>query len=148
MRKHRHFSVIRPKMCVDVPNVLAEKPPGQHDRFSKVGEVKDWRSTENNCSFEINGMAKINIDIIDKQPFRSVTYKATANVGANTASAARDLVFTFNGACAQADPTSLAFRGSKVVLAAMLTTFLLVSVLLMVAKVLRPERPASARARL
>jgi hypothetical protein len=48
---------------------------------------------------------------------------------------------------AQADPTSLAFRGSKVVLATMLTTFLLASVLLMVAKVLRPEPPAGARAR-
>lgn len=38
-------------------------------------------------------------------PTNQDTYKATANVGANTASAARDLVFTFNGACAQADPT-------------------------------------------
>jgi len=62
----------------------AEKTYGLVSNFNNFGsslppEVKDWRSTENNCSFEINGMAKINIDIIDKQPCRSVTYKATAN---------------------------------------------------------------------
>lgn len=42
-------------------------------------EVKNWQSTEDNCSFEISGMAKINIDIVDKKPFQSVTFKATAN---------------------------------------------------------------------
>jgi hypothetical protein len=62
----------------------AEKTYGLVSNFNNFGgslppEVKDWQSTENNCSFEINGMAKINIDIIDKQPFRSVTYKVTAN---------------------------------------------------------------------
>jgi hypothetical protein len=42
-------------------------------------EVEKWESTENTCSFEISGMAKINIEIIDKQLNKSVTFKATAN---------------------------------------------------------------------
>jgi hypothetical protein len=62
----------------------AEKTYGLVSNFNNFGsslppEVKNWQSTENNCSFEISGMAKINIEIIDKKPFRSVTYKATAN---------------------------------------------------------------------
>ena len=42
-------------------------------------EVEKWESTETTCSFEISGMAKISIEIIDKQPNESVTFKATAN---------------------------------------------------------------------
>ncbi len=42
-------------------------------------EVQNWQSTENKCSFEISGMAKINIEIIDKKEFSQITYKASAN---------------------------------------------------------------------
>lgn len=42
-------------------------------------QVENWASTENTCSFEISGMAKISIEIIDKKPNESITYKATAN---------------------------------------------------------------------
>lgn len=46
---------------------------------SLPSEVTNWQSTENQCSFEISGMAKISIEIIDKIEFSNITYKATAN---------------------------------------------------------------------
>lgn len=65
-------------------NAPAEKTYQLVSNFNNFGaslppEVKNWKSTENNCSFEVSGMAKINIDIIDKVPFESVTYKVSAN---------------------------------------------------------------------
>ncbi len=62
----------------------AEKTYRLVSNFNNFGrslpaEVQNWQSTENNCSFEISGMAKIAIEIIDKKEFESITYNLTAN---------------------------------------------------------------------
>lgn len=67
-----------------VINATPAKTFGLVSNFNNFGsslpeEVKNWQSTENQCSFEISGMAKISIEIIDKKEFSSITFKATAN---------------------------------------------------------------------
>lgn len=67
-----------------VINATSAKTFGLVSNFNNFGsslpeEVKNWQSTESQCSFEINGMAKISIEIIDKKEFSSITFKATAN---------------------------------------------------------------------
>ena len=62
----------------------AEKTYRLVSNFNNFGrslpaEVQNWQSTEHNCSFEISGMAKIAIEIIDKKEFESITYNLTAN---------------------------------------------------------------------
>lgn len=65
-------------------NATAEKTYRLVSNFNNFGrslpaEVQNWQSTENNCTFEISGMAKIAIEIIDKKEFESITYQVTAN---------------------------------------------------------------------
>jgi hypothetical protein len=65
-------------------NATSEKTYRLVSNFNNFGsslptEVQNWVSTENQCSFEINGMAKISIDIVEKKEFERITYKASAN---------------------------------------------------------------------
>lgn len=51
------------------------------NNFGKVlpDQIKNWQSTEDQCSFEIEGMAKINLKITERTPHSKVVYTATAD---------------------------------------------------------------------
>lgn len=37
-------------------------------------KIKDWQSTENSCSFSASGVGKIEMAIVEKQPFSAVVF--------------------------------------------------------------------------
>jgi hypothetical protein len=37
-------------------------------------KIKDWQSTENTCSFSVSGVGKIEMSIVEKIPFSTVTF--------------------------------------------------------------------------
>lgn len=51
------------------------------NNFGKVlpEQIKNWNSTEDNCTFEIEGMAKITLTITKRNPHSKVEYSATAD---------------------------------------------------------------------
>lgn len=51
------------------------------NNFGKVlpDKVSNWESTENSCSFEVSGLAKISINIVEKVENQKVVFSATAN---------------------------------------------------------------------
>lgn len=51
------------------------------NNFGKVlpEQIKNWQSTEDSCTFEIEGMAKITLVITNRTPHLKVVYTATAD---------------------------------------------------------------------
>ena len=43
-------------------------------KFIPNDKINDWQSTENSCSFSVSGAGKITMDIVEKNPFSSVTF--------------------------------------------------------------------------
>jgi len=43
------------------------------------GQVSDWKSTENDCSFTIPGIAQIRLNIVEKTEFSKIRFQAKAD---------------------------------------------------------------------
>ena len=43
-------------------------------KYIPADKIQNWQSTENNCSFSVEGAGKIEIEIQEKIPYNSVSY--------------------------------------------------------------------------
>jgi len=55
------------------------------DNFTRLlpDKVENWQSTGDSCSFEVQGLAKVGLRIIDKTPFSNVNMKSEGKLPFN-----------------------------------------------------------------
>jgi len=55
---------------------------GNFDNFASLlpGQVANWQSTGDSCSFEVKGLAKLGLRITDKIPFTKISMKGEGKI--------------------------------------------------------------------